>query len=92
MPRKPLLLLYVITENVTDGEYTELDEDYLTLEERLDDHWWIINAMLIDCGMPVLDPRSAFDWLVLYALTATGDESMGERMERVIEELYADVK
>ena len=92
VPRKLLLLLYVITENVTDGEYTELDEDYLTLEERLDDHWWIINAMLIDCGMPVLDPRSAFDWLVLYALTATGDESMGERMERVIEELYADVK
>lgn len=92
VPRKLLLLLYIITENVTDGEYTELDEDYLTLEERLDDHWWIINAMLIDCGMPVLDPRNAFDWLVLYALTATGDESMSERMEQVIDLLYADVR
>ena len=91
VPRKLLLLLYIITENVTDESYTELDEDYLTLEERLDDHWWIINAMLLDCGMPPLDPRSAFDWLVLYALTASGDESMSERMEHVIDTLYEDV-
>lgn len=91
VPRKLLLLLYIITENVTDDQYTELDEDYFTLEERLDDHWWVINAMLLDCGMPPLDPRSAFDWLVLYALTATGDESMSERMERVIDTLYADI-
>lgn len=91
VPRKLLLLLYIITENVTDESYTELDEDYLTLEERLDDHWWIINAMLLDCGMPPLDPRSAFDWLILYALTASGDESMSERMEHVIDTLYADI-
>lgn len=91
VPRKLLLLLYIITENVTDESYTELDEDYLTLEERLDDHWWIINAILLDCGMPPLDPRSAFDWLVLYALTASGDESMSERMEHVIDTLYADI-
>lgn len=91
VPRKLLLLLYIITENVTDDQYTELDEDYFTLEERLDDHWWVINAMLLDCGMPPLDPRSAFDWLVLYALTATGEESMSERMEQVIDTLYADI-
>ena len=88
VPRKLLLLLYIITENITDDQYTELDEDYLTLEDRLDDHWWVINAMLTDCGMPVLDPRNAFDWLVLYALTATGDQSMSERMEQVIQALY----
>lgn len=92
VPRKLLLLLYIITENVTDDQYTELDEDYLSLENRLDDHWWIVNAMLIDCGMPVLDPHNAFDWLVLYALAATGDESMSERLEQVIDELYADVR
>ena len=34
--------------------------------------------------MPTLDPRSATDWLVLYAVTA-GEESMSERMEAVIE-------
>ena len=92
VPRKLLLLLYIITENVTDGEYSELDEDYATLEDRLSDHWWVINAMLLDCGMPTLDPRNAFDWLVLYSLTASGDESMSERMEQVIGRLYEDVK
>lgn len=92
VPRKLLLLLYIITENSVGGEYSELDEDYMTIEDRLDGHWWSINAMLNDCGMPELDPRNAFDWLVLYALTATGDESMSERMEKVIDILYEDVR
>jgi len=87
VPRKLLLLLYVITENVLDMEYTELDEDYLTVEERLEDHWWTINAILNDCGMAQLDPRNASDWLVLYSLTAT-EETMSERMEQVIEFMF----
>ena len=88
VPRKLLLLLYVITENVVDGEYRETDEDYLSPRERLDDHWFALNAIRADCGMPPLDPRNATDWLVLYAVTAT-DESMSERMERVIEHMFA---
>lgn len=88
--RKLLLLLYVITENVLDGEYSELDEEYITLQERVEDHWWTINAILTDCGMPLLDPRNATDWLVLYAITAT-DEPMSERIEQVIEFIFADV-
>ena len=91
VPRKLLLLLYVITENLVDGEYSELDEDYLSVRERLENHWWVLNAILLDCGMSPLDPRNATDWLVLYALTADGDESMSERMEHVIEHLFADV-
>ena len=91
VPRKLLLLLYVITENVVDGEYHETDEDYLTIQERLEDHWWVLNAILIDCGMPTLDPRNATDWLVLYALTAGEEESMSERMAQVIDHLFADI-
>ena len=74
VPRKLLLLLYIITGN--DG----------------DEHWWIINAMLLDCGMAPLDPRNASDWLFCYALTAQDDESMGVRLEQVIDSLYANVK
>lgn len=92
VPRKLLLLLYVITENVVDGEYSELDEDYISPQERLEDHWYCLNAILADCGMPPLDPRNATDWLVLYAITADGDHPMSERMEQVIEALYADVR
>ena len=92
VPRKLLLLLYVITENVIDGEYHEPDEDYISPQERLEDHWYCLNAILTDCGMPRLDPRNATDWLVLYAITAEGQgQSMSERMEQVIEALYADV-
>ena len=92
VPRKLLLLLYIITENVVDGEYSELDEDYISPQERLEDHWYCLNAILADCGMPPLDPRNATDWLVLYAITADGDHPMSERMEQVIEALYADVR
>lgn len=91
VPRKLLLLLYVITENVVDGEYSELDEDYLSIGERLRQHWWVLNAILIDCGMPTLDPRNATDWLIMYALTADGNESMSERMSQVIDHLFADM-
>lgn len=92
VPRKLLLLLYIITENVVDGAYHERDEDYISPQERLEDHWYCLNAILTDCGMPRLDPRNATDWLVLYAITAGDDQSMSERMEQVIEALYADVK
>ena len=40
--------------------------------------------------MPLLDPRNATDWLVLYAITAE-DEPMSERMEQVIDHIYSDV-
>lgn len=90
VPRKLILLLYVITENVVDGFYHEMDEDYISTQERLEDHWWTLNAILADCGMPSLDLRNAMDWLVVYAVTAR-DEPMSERLEQVIEEIFADI-
>jgi len=63
VPRKLLLLLYVITENILDDTYSEMDEEYVTLEERVEDHWWSLNALLSDCGMPLLDhatPRTGW--------------------------------
>ncbi len=88
VPRKLLLLLYVVTENcgiLDDGQH--LDE-YMTLENRVEDHWWTLNAILNDCGMAAIDPRNAFDWLVLYAIAADTDEPMSERMEQVIGALF----
>lgn len=90
VPRKLLLLLYVATENIMDDSYHELDEEYITMQERLEDHMWTLNAILTDCGMPVLDLHNAMDWLVLYAITAE-DEPMSERMEAVLAQLFADV-
>lgn len=85
--RKLILLLYVITENVLGDNYCELDEDYICLDERVEDHWWTLNAILSDCGMPRLDPRNPTDWLVLYAIAAE-DEPMSQRLEKVIECIF----
>lgn len=85
--RKLLLLLYVITENVTDEEYDELDEEYLTPKERFEEHWWRLNLIMDDCGMNPLDPRNAFDWLILYAVSSAED-SMSSRMESVMAALF----
>ena len=90
VPRKLILLLYVVTENTIDDEYDEMDEAYISMEERLEDHWYGLNAILVDCGLPRLDPRNPFDWLVLYALAADEDEIMSERMEQVIEVLFRE--
>ena len=40
--------------------------------------------------MPTLDPRNAYDWLVLYSLNSGSgqDEAMAERMEAVIAALF----
>lgn len=86
VPRKLLLLLYVVTENETSDPdfYRELDEDYTPLEERVEYHWWTLNAILDDCGMASLDPRNAADWLILYAISCNAEESMSDRLEQVI--------
>ena len=89
VPRKLLLLLYVITENVVDENYNEMDEEYISLEERVEDHWYTLNAILADCGMPLMDPRNATDWLVLYAITAD-NTPMSERMEAVIDYMFQE--
>ena len=91
VPRKLLLLLYVITENGVDGEYRETDEDYLSPRERLDDHWWAINAILTDCGMPTLDPRS--DHRLARPLRRNRRRREHERsMEAVIEHIFKDIE
>lgn len=89
VPRKLLLLLYVITENLLDEDYTAQYKEYDSRQAKMEDHWWTLNAILTDCGMPQMDPRNATDWLVLYAITAT-DEPMSERMEQVISKLFSE--
>ncbi len=91
VPRKLLLLLYVITENAIDTDYSESIESYLTVRDRLEEHWWILNGILLDCGMPLLDPRNPFDWLILYAISSGDDESMSDRMAKMIDKLFDDV-
>lgn len=91
--RKLLLLLYVVTENegIIEDKFDYFDES-LTMEQRVEDHWYSINAMLNDCGMAPLDPRNASDWIILYAVSSTDeDTTMSERLEEVIKYMFEDL-
>jgi hypothetical protein len=54
--------------------------DHLGLEGNVA----IINNMLSDCGMPKLDSKNPFDWIVLNALNSKGIE----RIELIIQEIF----
>jgi hypothetical protein len=84
--RRTLLLLYLVTEGGPDeAGYDDAD---MTERELFDEHYWRLNSMLHDCGMSRLDPRSVFDWLVLYCLKTGDGEAMSERMQGVLEIVF----
>lgn len=90
VPRK-LLLLYVITEDlsVVPDRFAQQDIEEMTMQQRVEEHWWTLNAMLGDCGMALLDPRNVNDWLILYAIGAAGEEQpMSERLEAFISLMF----
>lgn len=89
--RKVLLLLYLVTEGLNDGELEEaLGWEEVTPEERLEEHAWNIDLMLRECGFGALDPRNPFDWLILYSLRSGGDEdAMSDRLSAVLSVLFA---
>lgn len=89
--RKVLLLLYIVTEGVHDDSYEEMDEEGTSPEEFLEFHCRNMNRMLNECGMERIDPRGAFDFLILYSIRPEEDEFMSERMAEIVGELYRDV-
>lgn len=89
--RKTLLLLYLVTGGIYGDSYEELDEEYVTDEEFLEYHCRAMNRMLSECGMARIDPRNAFDFLVLYSVRPQEDTFMSDRMAEIVEELYCDL-
>ncbi len=89
--RKTLLLLYIATGGMYHGFYEDVDEEDITAEEFLEFHCRNMNRMLSDCGMGRIDPRNAFDFLVLYSIRPEKDLFMSERIKEIIDELYNDV-
>lgn len=102
--RKVLILLFLATDDGDDAgdaqqEDALYDADALPLsgEEAADAAFrstlMRLNGMLSDCGYRLLDPRSAFDWLVLYCIRVNGDaesmDGLNEQLTRVLEVLFA---
>lgn len=90
--RKQLLLMWLYVKAGTP-DCNEYSDRYTELEECIN----IINDTLLEpCGMPLLDPRNPFDWIImnaLYCVCFTGDgkdedDDTVERIVRVIEQLF----
>ena len=88
--RKVLMLLYIVTGGSFEEAYDELDEEYISAEEVLEEHSKRLGRMLTDCGMSPVDPRNPFDYLVLYCLKPEGDDFMSERMEQMVQALFEE--
>ena len=88
--RKTLLLLYLVTGGIWEREYDELDEAYIQPKEFLETHCHRMNRMLMECGMHRIDPRSAFDYLLLYCLRPEEELCMSQRMSALAAELFSE--
>lgn len=100
--RKALLLLLLVTEDFetgggikSDGQGRYYDLCCEELEEspaeKLEVRLRKLNLFLDDYGMNLLDPRSPFDCLLLYALGAQcGEQGICENFEAALEVLFED--
>lgn len=79
--RKSLILLYLVTETIS-GEKTES-------KDQVREHINRMNLMMTESGMPVLNPHSPFDYLILQAVNVTDDNEYPEfRLERMLHRVF----
>ncbi|MDE7261624.1 MAG: hypothetical protein K2N78_06120 [Oscillospiraceae bacterium] len=84
--RKVLVLLFLATDGGLDDEYEYEEEE----EEVFEDAYSRMNGMLVNCGFAPLDPRCAFDWMVLYCMCVDAEDSLliDSRIHRFLEEIF----
>lgn len=84
--RKTLLLLYLATEGMEAAENADR-------AERMEEHRRRLDLMMAECGMAALSLHSPFDYLVLQAIRAEGEEDfMSLRMEWMLRGLFSEKK
>lgn len=87
--RKVLILLFLATEQ--EPEEDDEDADFvLTKEEIFETSYQCLNDMLLQCGFMPLDPRSPFDWLILYCICAGDMFDINIRMRTVFKEMFGE--
>jgi len=92
--RKVLIMLFLAT-NGMESAYMNLDDAMgldteLCSRDRVRDLYKRLNLMLSRCGFRTLDPRSPFDWIILYSIAADDmwqtEEMLGGVFERMLEQ------
>ena len=84
---KVLILLFLATDS---GLEAEEGEDEPSREEVFADLYQRLNDMLLQCGFSALDPRSPFDWLILYCICAADIFDVEIRMKEVCKEMFGE--
>lgn len=68
----------------------EIPEQDYTREEVFQDLMEHLNLMLSWCGYAPLDPRSPFDWLILYCICADDLLDMDDRLKAIFLEMFRE--
>lgn len=92
IPRKVLILLFLATDG-SDSEfenmaYDDFEDDDYTEEDSFLDIYTRLNLMLISCGFLKLDPRSAFDWMILFCISCGDLCESDERIREMLTEMF----
>lgn len=87
--RKVLILLFLAT-NGSNTEFEEDDEDELleTRDEIFQDIYTRLNLLLQSCGFSMLDPRTPFDWMVLYCICVDDLWDVDQRLTDMLTAMF----
>lgn len=89
--RKVLILLFLATDGSgTAFEGMDEDEALYTEDDLFQDVYTRLNLMLTSCGFLQLDPRSAFDWMVLYCISAGDLWASDERLQSILQQMFPE--
>ena len=86
--RKVLILLFLATDQGLEPD-EGLDGD-VTRDEAFEDLYIRLNDMLSLCGFSELDPRSPFDWLILYGICVEDMWEVDDRMKGIFKEMFGE--
>lgn len=76
-------------ERIPEYWYEDM-EDAMTRDEAFEDLYIRLNDMLMLCGFAPLDPRSPFDWLILYCICVEDMIDVDARMRGIFKEMFGE--
>ncbi|MCH5266094.1 MAG: hypothetical protein J1F02_09355 [Lachnospiraceae bacterium] len=88
--RKVLILLFLATDQGLELDEEDEYQYEPTTEDVFEDLYQRLNDMLLLCGYGRLDPRSPFDWLILYCICAQDMLDVDIRMRAVFKEMFGE--
>lgn len=93
--RKVLIMLFLATDGEGSAYQSSLEDDDggdgpTTRDRIFRDIYTRLNLMLVRCGFHPLDPRSPFDWIVMYCISVTDVLDVDRRLDEVLAGLFPD--